>query len=186
MSGVFDNARFRKLLLTVPVKAIELLYDHYYKNLFSLARSLTRDEVVSKDIVQETFVLVWEIRKDLATYEGRSIEHYLVRVVKYKSITSYRQSIKEINDKISYVNGHKVNMTEHSVEEKIVRLELLEEIRKVIKTFPKRERECLLMRIEDEMSPGEIAEELKVTKKAVERSLTSGMKRIRHYWLSKN
>jgi DNA-directed RNA polymerase specialized sigma24 family protein len=42
------------------------------------------------------------------------------------------------------------------------------------------------MRIEEEMSPGQIAEELEITKKAVERSLTSGTKRIRQYWLSKN
>src|SRR6476469_2181832 len=106
MPGVFDNERFRKLLLTVPVKAIELLYDHYSESLFRLARNLTKDEVASRDIVQETFTLIWEKRNQLANYHERSIEHYLVRVVKYKSITVFKQSQKETREKKEFANGY--------------------------------------------------------------------------------
>jgi RNA polymerase sigma-70 factor (ECF subfamily) len=185
MSEVFDNERFRKLLLKVPVKAIELLYEHYYNSLLLLARNLTKDDIASKDIIQDTFTHIWEIREQLAKGHDRSIEHYLVRVVKYKSITYYHQVTRENIEKRKLVNGHEFSGTEKSIEEEIVRQEIVQQVKDMIASFPKRERECLLMRIEDEMQYSQIAEKLNVTQKAVERTLSSAYNRLRELWLKK-
>jgi RNA polymerase sigma-70 factor (ECF subfamily) len=185
MSEAFDNDRFRKLLLKLPVKAIELLYDHYYDSLLLLARNLTKDEIASKDVVQDTFTHIWEMREQLSKSHERSIEHYLVRVVKYKSITYYHQLKREIVEKRKLVNGHEFSRTEKSIEEKIIRQEVVQQVRELISSFPNRERECLLMRLEDEMQYSQIAEKLGITQKAVERNLTSAYKRLREHWLNK-
>ena len=184
MSGIIDNVRFRKLLLAFPAKAIEFLYNEYYHSLILIALRQTHDRRASEDIVQETFVHVWEHYKELGQHHERSIQHYLVRVVKNKAITHFKRTVDQQLQKARYVNGQRFN-TGPSVETEMIQLELSREVRKVIVTFPKRERECLLMKMDEEMTVEQMAERLKVSRKAVERSLTSGNKRLRTYWLSR-
>lgn len=185
MSGFFDNEKFRKLLIAYPVKALDLLYEQFYGSLFIIARSLTQDTFAADDILQETFLHVWENRKTLGRHDDRSIENYLVRVVKYKSITHYKQVKQEDQRKALYVNGYNHHLNEVSAEDKIIRAEVIQEIRTLISSFPRAERECLLHKIEGELSNPEIAEKLNVTVKAVERSLTSGQKRLQTKWLER-
>ncbi len=182
MFGVVDEARFRNLLLSFPAKAIAFLYDQHYHSLIKIARSLTHDHKASEDIVQETFVHVWENHKRLGEHHERSIQHYLVRVVKNKSISHYKRTLERHEQKALYLNGQRLAARDHSIETEIIQSEISREIRRVIVTFPKREKECLLMKMDEEMTLEQMAERLNVSKKAVERSLTSANKRLRQYW----
>jgi RNA polymerase sigma factor (sigma-70 family) len=186
MSGILDNERFRKLLFSYPGKAIEFLYQFYYHRLLNISNRLTQNKKVSEDIVQEAFVLVWEKHKELGQHHEKSIEHYLVRVVKNMSITYYKKNYRLQESQIKYMNGNRFVSIEHSVEINVIEAEIYHELRNTIASFPKRERECLFMKIDDEMNNDQIAASLKVSVKAVERSLTSARKRLRMYWLAHN
>ncbi len=179
-----ENERFRKMLLSLPGKAIEILYDQYYTNLLRLAKFLSNDEKVAEDIVQETFVHVWENHKKLGQYHEQSIYTYLIKVVKNKAIGHFRDTIRINKHQIEYLNGT-IFDSAPSIESRIIRLETNEEIRQLIATFPRRERECLLLKMDKELNVKQIAERLKVSDKAVERSLTSAKKRLRKYWWSR-
>lgn len=185
MSRFFNNEKCRKLLTAYPVKALDLLYDHFYRGLYNLAWSLTLDPFAAEDVLQETFMHVWENRKALSNRHDQPIEKYLVRVVKYKSITQYKRSKRENQRRGVMVNGYVRREKEFTIEEKIIREELVREIKALIATFPRAERECLLLCIEQEMSTPEIATKLKVTVKAVERSLSRANKRLRAEWLKR-
>ncbi|MBS1680970.1 MAG: sigma-70 family RNA polymerase sigma factor [Bacteroidetes bacterium] len=185
MPGFIENERFRKLLLAFPAKAIEFLYDQYYHSLISIARRLTHDTKVSEDIVQETFVHVWENHKQLGQYHERSIEHYLVRVVKNKAISHYKRTLQLNEKKIEFVNGYSFSSNDPSVEDQIIKAEVNNQVRQIINTFPKRERECLILKLDGGMTTDQIAERLNVSLKAVERSITSANKRLRKHWSSK-
>ena len=186
MPSSIDNERFRKLLLSSPGTAIEILYHGYYKSLLNIAKYLTQDEDVSEDIVQETFIHVWQNHKRLGQFHTRSIQHYLVKVVKYKAITRYKETVQTGKRKKMFLNGQVHNPTEPSVETSIIELEIRKEIRQLISTFPQKEKECLLMKLDEELTVDEIAARLRVSDKAVERSLTSANKRLRKYWINKN
>ncbi|HEV8512750.1 MAG TPA: sigma-70 family RNA polymerase sigma factor [Cyclobacteriaceae bacterium] len=186
MSGFIENEQFRKLLLAFPAKAIAFLYDQYYQSLIGIARKLTHDQKTSEDIVQETFVHVWENHKQLGQFHERSIEYYLVRVVKNKAISRYKRTLQLNERKIEFTNGYTFHSNDPSIEDKIIRIEINQEIRQFIITFPRRERECLLLKLDEEMTTGQIADRLKVSKKAVERSITSANKRLKKYWSNKN
>jgi RNA polymerase sigma factor (sigma-70 family) len=137
MSGAIDNERFRKLLRSYPIGALEFLYDRYYKSLLNIARSLTHDPVASKDIVQETFICIWDNRKKLSKDHSQSIEHYLVRIVRNKSISFYKKT-KHLNlDKLLFINDQQ-SFTANPIETRIIQAEIIQEIRYVISTFPKR------------------------------------------------
>lgn len=177
MSGFIDNNRFRKLLLAVPSKAIGLLYDHFYQALVDFAITLVHDRKTAEDIVQETFIHVWEKRKKLGQPDNRLIEHYLIRVVRNKAISRYKNDLKRCEAAVKKYNW----CAQLSVEQNMISLETTTEIRNLILTFPRRETECLLLRIDEALTTREIAERLKVSRKAVERSLTSANKRIRKY-----
>lgn len=181
MSGLLDNKRFRKLLLAWPEKAIAFLYDSYYKSLLSIAESRTGDRKASEDIVQETFALVWQNRKWLGQQHNKSIQNYLFKVVKNKSISFYRKKVKKDSDRMKYLDGCVNDPIENPAEANIILTERGNSIKLIISGFPRRERECLVMRFHQDMSIEGIAQQLNISKKAVERSLTSARKRLKKY-----
>ena len=181
MSGFIDNERFRKLLLSVPGKAIAILYGDYYHVLVTISESLVHNRKAAEDIVQETFIHVWEQHRKLGRHDERSIEHYLVRVVRNKSISYYKERLRRDRYSSAGMNGREFAGEEQSAESRLIGMEMSREIRRVIATFPRRETECLLMRIDEEMTTQQIADRLNVSKKAVERSLTSANRRLRKY-----
>ncbi len=185
MDGLIENERFRKLLLAIPAKAIEILYDQYYRSLLRIAINLTHDSELSEDIVQETFVHVWQNHKTLGQFHQRSIQHYLVRIVRNKAITQYKRTKHQREQKSEFLNGSNFQFNDPPIEAILIKSETNAELRHLISTFPKRERECLLMKLDQEMTTEQIAINLNVSKKAVERSLTSANKRLRKRWLYK-
>jgi RNA polymerase sigma factor (sigma-70 family) len=185
MPELINNERFRKLLLSVPAKAIELLYDAYYYQLLRISENLTRHHDASVDIVQETFIQVWEKNQELGQHHEQSIQHYLVRVVRNKSISFFKSTLK-IEDGLRQLKRTGSGDREGSIEVRIIEQEILLEARQLIATFPRRERECLLMKIDNEMTTAQISDALHVSAKAVERSLTSANRRLRQCWAEKH
>lgn len=183
MSGVVDNEQFRKLLLSLPGNAIEILYHQYYSNLLRIAKSLTHDDVVAEDIVQETFVHVWENHKELGQQRDQPIRSYLIRLIKYKAIAHFREAVRLNKFRIEYLNNATLD-NQPSIESRIIRAEINREVRQLVEKFPKRERECLLMKMDEGLSAEQIAERLSITEKAVERTVTSAYKRLRNRWIS--
>jgi RNA polymerase sigma factor (sigma-70 family) len=180
-----QNEEFRKLLRAYPSKAIQFLYARYYRALVRIALRHVEDEKVAEDIVQEVLVHVWEDHKRLGEYHKRPIQYYLVQVVKYKAVSEFRKSVQNKESHLGYVRENVEGRSDPPVEANIMRNELIDEIRRVIGTFPEREKECLTMKLDFEMNAGQIAFALSLTRKAVERSLTSGNKRLRQFWRGK-
>lgn len=181
MAPFIDNVRFRNLLRAYPIKAIELLYDLYHKSLVRLAKSLTHDEEIAEDIVQEAFLHVWVKRAELCNDHTNSFEHYLVRVVRNKAITQYNKD-KLKNNTYSMGLNYQHHTNDHTIENEIIQVEFVNEIRKVIAKFPRTERDRLLMNIDQEMSIDQIADQHNVSRKAVEGSLTRARKRLREWF----
>jgi RNA polymerase sigma-70 factor (ECF subfamily) len=183
MSDTLDNERFRKLLLSLPEKAMKLLYDLYYHRLVRIAFELTGDDTVAEDIAQETFVAVWKNARKLAKYHPESIQHYLVKIVRNKSVDHFRENFALSSTRENFFNNH-VAASERSAESQIIRIEINRQIRQLIESFPQREKECLLFRLDEDLSPAQIADRLSISVKSVERALTSGKKRFKQRWAS--
>lgn len=181
MPETLDNERFRLLLRALPGKAIEFLYHHYYEGLVRLSLKFINDRPAAEDIVQETLLQVWEQHQKLSNYNELPIQFYLARVVKNKSITHYKKELRLQENYAQFLNGSRVPGLAQTAEQLIIERETTERIQSLINTFPNREKQCLTMKLERMMTTKEIAEELGVTVKAVERSLTSAHKRLRKW-----
>lgn len=185
-----DNARLRELLRKDPDSAVQYLYKKYFTRMAALSRTITFDNIVAKDIAQDAFVHILENRKKLSKYHKSSIENYLVRLVKYKSILYYKGYYKEDRKldekKLRLFYLYEMPNHESPVETEIVASEIRDELRELIKQLPRSERECLTLRMEEEMDIEDIAKHQGVKRGAVERSLTSAKKRLQKWWLAKN
>jgi len=176
----------RKLLLALPGKAIKILYDHYYQDLLKIACRLTHDNDAAKDIVQEAFAHLWKNARKLGNHFKLPIQYYLIRIVRNKSISYYHEKVALGQRKIQMMTDNAFRSMDQSVEARIIQVEMGAEILEIIARFPKRERECLMMKIRDELRNEEIALRLGVGVKAVERSLISAKKRLRDRLLSRS
>lgn len=185
MPAVIDNERFRKLLRSYPAGAVELLFGIFNKSLVTFAYSLTHDPDAAKDIVQDTFLHVYANNVKLSNHHERSIEHYLVQIVRFKSISYYRKVRHLSLDDLLFHDDLPAGHRQNSVEADLIEKEIVRQVHEVVITFPKRERECLLMRFEDDFGIDEIAQRLRISRKAVERSITSAKKRLRK-WATKH
>src|SRR5690349_12853077 len=174
-----DNESFRKLLISDPREAIKHLHINYYDSLLRLSTSYTKDSEAAQDILQETFQQIWETREYLSQAHETHIEFYLVRVVKVKSMRHYRENLKERENREKYARRVKGITLKPEFEAGLLIQETNRRLRDIIDTFPKREKECLLLTIDEELSPDEIAKRLAVSRKAVYRSLEAGYKRLR-------
>lgn len=179
MIPVIDNSRFRKLLLVHPTAAVRLLHGFYAKNLFHLAQRMVRDRDAAKDIVQDTFLVIWANRKKLAQQHDRSVEHYLVRIVRNKAVSYYYRS-RRLRSLDLLLSG-RYDEPYDSPDAGSIQSEIIAQIRQAILTFPLRERQCLLMKVDQQLSVEQMAVQLGITKKAVERNITSAYKRLRRW-----
>jgi RNA polymerase sigma factor (sigma-70 family) len=170
------------LLRSNPTEALKLLYQLFYKRLLSIALMFTCDPDAARDIVQETFLLVWSNRKELTANHEKSIEHYLVRIVRNKSITYFRRRRFIDIDDLDFLKDY--TGSTNPMEETIIERELISEMRAYILSFPLREQQCLLMKIDKEMSLDHIAAELNISRKMVEKSQTNALKRLKK-WASR-
>jgi RNA polymerase sigma factor (sigma-70 family) len=182
MATATDNEQFRKLLSAYPEKAIEILYEQFEQSLKVLALRMTQDVIATEDIVQEAFIVIWENHKQLSEMHELSIERYLVKIVRNKSVDFFKDKMVDRVTNSMPLDDNQASTDEKSIEISMIEKEVSQFLRAIVEHFPRRERECLLMRIDDEMSIRDIADKLNVTPKAIERSLTSARKRLRKQW----
>ena len=70
-------------------KEFKEIYDKFYAGLANCAFSVLKDRDAAKDIVQEVFLDLWNKRATLSIQT--SLQAYLVRAVKFKSIDYIRK-----------------------------------------------------------------------------------------------
>lgn len=181
MSKRINDAHFQNLLKSWPEKAFRYLYEHYYDSLLSLAEWRTGDRDAAEDIVQETFVELWQRHERIARIRELRIEPYLLGIVRNKSSAFFSKMAKLNENQLRYIR-HVLQIAEMPVESAIISAEEKETIFRILSIFPERERQCLTLKFYEGMSNESVAMTLKVTVKAVERRVTSAYKRFRTYF----
>src|SRR5690554_5362054 len=75
-------------------KAFNAIYDMYADKLYAFALAHTKSRQMSEDIVQDTFLKLWKIRKTINT-EG-SLQSLLFKISKNKIIDMFRSQINKV------------------------------------------------------------------------------------------
>ncbi len=172
---LFDQIR------TGDQKAFELLFSIYFARLNDFAKNVVRDDFISQDIVQEVFVKVWECRN---TIESVNLEAYLFRLVRNRCI-DYIKHLKVVNNRIQeihisskYEELYRIDFIGNEPYV-LIEEELKIKIEKTIQGLPDRCREVFILSRMDGLKNKEIAEQLNINIKNVERHLNRAMQSFR-------
>lgn len=165
-------------------RAFDILFRKYYPRLFAFANTFIRDEDISKDIVQEVFILVWEQR---LTVKNIAIESFLYKIVRNHCLNYIRNLKVYENKNIRLGNASKLEELYRIAIVKdepysLIEEELNQEMENVLKKLPETCRKVFeLSRIEGLMNK-EIAERMNFSVKNVEKYISQALKAFNAYF----
>ena len=158
-------------------KAYKNLYDMYHASLVVYCYNLTKDQDRAQDIVQQTLVKIW-IKRDTLNIRT-SLKSYLYRSVYNTFLKEYRKIKKEevaLEDIKNNAIMEFVEKDESLLEE---RMKLLES---AIEQLPKKNKEVFLLSKKAGYKHKEIAAQLDISEKAVEKHISRATQSIKK-WL---
>lgn len=156
-------------------RAFGHFFDQYSQRLFFFALGYLKSEKDAEEVVQETFMKIWE-RRSFVNPE-LSFQAYLFKIafnfIQKKLALSFRESelkhevlsflTDENNQVVATANYH----------------DLLQHVHFLMGQLPPRQREVVELRVKEGFSVGEIAEKLGLAGKTIEAHLTAALKFLR-------
>lgn len=174
------NQNFDKQLIVRLINgdedAFDILYDIYHKKLYSNIFSLVKDSEITRDLVQEVFISLWEKRGLIDV--DQPIGGWLFTVSYNKSLKYLRQSVKlsilnhYLDDKIEIEDDVRVSFKE-------THFKLLEQATSLL-TGQKR-KVFELCKVQHKTYE-EAAKELNISKYTVKEYLTGAMENIKEFF----
>ena len=175
-NNFLDDKQFERLFRN--------LFEKYFLPLKVHAKHFTGNEDISEDFVQDIFTQLWEIRYSF-DFHG-SVKSYLYQTVQNKCL-NYLKHLK-VEEKYRNFNELKIReaelFTNDFIENQVGSIfekELNESIQKAVTGLPDRCKETFRLSREKGLTNNEIAIELGISTKAVERNMTRALSRLREY-----
>ena len=148
----------------------EKTYTQYWKKLTAFSYTMTQDNDLAQNIVQDVFVDLWERKSDV---EINAIEPYLFRAVKNQVFKHYQNNRFDktiLEDKFEdYVIDHFPSIDP----------EVMDLLYSLLDKLPEKRKEVLLMYKMQDMTIDQIADELGISKQTVKNQISSGLKQLR-------
>lgn len=156
------------------IDLFESLFNLYYSSLVVYATHLTKDPAAAEDIVCDTFTSVWK-KKEVLLMEGRKA--YLFSSVRNRSL-NYLTQLKVRNNYQENIL-QKGDVTGAFTWEYYVEGELRKHIEQAIRQLPPQCQKIFTMNRFDNKKVSEIAEELQISSRTVEKQISIALKKLR-------
>ncbi len=162
--------------------AFKVIFNKFYSKLFYFVREFIPFDDIIEDIIQDTFITLWNKRNELK--KNSNLNAYLFTVVKNNCLNKlrdqrYRQRLFAEN----YADSNELDINENvlaSVDPSEYTFEEIEQI--IVRTLEELPPQCkkvfILSRFE-ELKNKQIAEELNISEKMVEKHISKGLKKFR-------
>jgi len=148
-------------------EALRWLFEEQYLSLVRLAALLTDDRETAEDVVQEAFVRMyraWDRVRDVS-----AASPYLRSIVLNLARSGLRRKL------VARRRGRNVGVDAASAEEDVLIREDQRAVVDVLRSLPRRQRECLTLRYYQDLSEAEIAEVLGISAGSVKSYASRGI-----------
>lgn len=141
--------------------AFDVLLNRYKGSVHSYIYFIVRNKELTEDLFQETFVKVITTIKQGRYTDNGKFKAWIMRIAHNLIIDNFRQERNEnliSNDEVEVDLFNNIKLCDHTIEEKLVKQQVLEDVRRLVGFLPETQRKVLEMRFYQDMSFKEIAD----------------------------
>ncbi|MGD9556153.1 MAG: RNA polymerase sigma factor [Mangrovibacterium sp.] len=181
MNLLFQESLNKELRKGDPL-GYQKLYLQTSSRLKNYCRLFLKNDLLIEDMVQNAYLRLWERRGSIVP--EKSVESFLFRVVRNQCLNYLRDRKLEAG-RFSIVQGpwsdlqHLYQIDLSGAEEKKLEEQLLEALKKAIDDLPERQNQIFVKCKIEHKKQKEVAGEMGITLKAVEKSLAKSKKQLR-------
>ena len=170
-------------LITLTETVFESLYYEYSGRMCNYAKHFLQDEYSSEELVQETFIKLWEKYQGKVSSAWPSLLFTMLRngcVDKFRTLSSKKgllvsESLTNLCEERLYNMDF---LCAGTTDDNTLYDELVKNINEKVNSLPERCREVFLLSRQNDMTNKEIAEFLSISEKAVEKHITRALKKM--------
>ena len=155
--------------------AFELLFKSHFKGLTHFAQKYVKDFDTAKEIVQDSFISLWEKRETIDP--AKPVKSYLTTIIYNKSL-NYLRDNKKFNKEILTFEGL-YPFADHDKGDKLVAAEIEKKIKLSIDELPEKCKEIFVMNRYDHLKYQQIADKLGLSIKTVEAQMSKALQHMR-------
>jgi len=161
-------------------RTFDAMFEAHYERLCAFAATVVGSDAVAEEVVQETFLKIWEQRE--RWHVTTTVAAYLYRAVRNRAIGQVRHGLVErrLQDRVGI--DHPVPALGErpaTPEEELRATELTSAIEGALAALPPRCREAFLLRRRHGLSYSEIADTMGITQKTVEVQIGAALRSLR-------
>jgi len=158
-------------------KDFDRLYTIYADMLYGFVLNLTKSSSEAKDILQETFLRIWQTREKLS--EEMSFKSYLYTIARNLIIDSFRSQMRSVAFE-EYIDSEAYqNYAEDTIEKDVDFDEFRKKFEKAKEKLTERQLEIFELSREQGLTIAEIGGQLQISEKTVKNQLSLAMKILR-------
>lgn len=158
---MFTDQELIKDFVSGNQQSLEILINRHKEKLFSYIKMLVKEQTLAEDIFQDTFIkIIRSFKKGVYKDEGRFYS-WATRIAHNLVIDYYRKqkNMKMLsNESCEFDLFNDAKFSEKTIEEKIIKEQILNDLKGIIKELPDDQRSIVIMRLYLNMSFKEIAE----------------------------
>jgi len=169
--SAYSDKELYHLIQLDDVLAFTGLYDRHWKRMFSAANNVLHNTEAAKDVVQDIFTSLWERRHEVAIeYPGS----YLYQATRFQVFKAIRECKTDAGfyGRLANISATMVN------ENAFLFKELSQLFAKILEQLPEDHRKAFLLSRENGLTYVEIAGQMKISPKTVEKKISNTLKRI--------
>lgn len=155
--------------------AFERLYNRYWAQVYNFTGIYINNSVEKEDIVQQTFLKLWELKGKLDPEKG--IEGLLFIMTRNQIFNFTHKGVNEAAMKEALMNLKEESSNE--LEEQIEAQELEKYIDTLVELLPPRQKEAFLLSRKNGMTYKEISKIMGISEKGVEQNIYLALKFLR-------
>jgi len=155
--------------------AFEMMFKRHYEGLCNYAYTFLRDRDEAEEVVQSTFISVWEKKQNINI--ETSLKSYLFRAVRNSCLNAIKHA--KIKKKHAEDVVGSAESSHDAVSQGIISIELDQKIGEAMMALPEQCRLIFKLSRFEELKYAEIAEQLNISIKTVENQIGKALKIMR-------
>jgi RNA polymerase sigma-70 factor (ECF subfamily) len=178
IQALSDEHTYVEQLIDGSYEAYTVLYNFYLPHLYAFIYSITYSRDFTEEVVQETFVRLWEKRASI--HLEFSLKSFLFTIARNYVLNEFRRRLNSpaFTEYIEYSN--QLQLSENTIEHYLDFKEFCEELKQAKKQLSSRQLEIFYMNKELGQSVHSIALQLGITEQSVRNQLSAALKILRN------